>query len=203
MRDLNECRAEVFRRSEKRIKARRRRTVRTLAICIPLVLCLASLPLLSGIFPGSTRDPVATVTTLSAPAGVQPESFTCSVAKITVSGPDFSRSITEISDIGPVADKFLAYSTYSAGLGAIVNESAQDDNTAATTNSYIQDISTEHSAAASYTVTLVMHDGTKIVYSLAGSILRDLSAGQEYVLIPQDAENLAKLLGLPQGKDLP
>lgn len=39
MRELNECRAEVFRRSENRIKARKRRS-RILALCIPLCLLI-------------------------------------------------------------------------------------------------------------------------------------------------------------------
>ena len=39
MRELNECRAEVFRRSEKRIKARKRRNS-VLAWCIPLCLLI-------------------------------------------------------------------------------------------------------------------------------------------------------------------
>lgn len=38
MRELNVCKAEVFRRSEKRIKERRRMRRRVLALCIPLCL---------------------------------------------------------------------------------------------------------------------------------------------------------------------
>lgn len=40
MRELNKCRAEVFRRSEKRIKARKRRR-QMLALCVPLCLLIA------------------------------------------------------------------------------------------------------------------------------------------------------------------
>ena len=38
MREINECTAEVFRRSEKRIKERKRNRNRLLAFCIPLCL---------------------------------------------------------------------------------------------------------------------------------------------------------------------
>lgn len=41
MREINECTAEVFRRSEKRIKERKNIWIRTLAICIPLCLVAA------------------------------------------------------------------------------------------------------------------------------------------------------------------
>lgn len=43
MRELNECTAEVFRRSEKRIKERRKRRSHILVWCIPLALCVAVL----------------------------------------------------------------------------------------------------------------------------------------------------------------
>ena len=41
MRELHECQAEVFRRSEKRIKERKQRRNHILMTCIPLVLCLS------------------------------------------------------------------------------------------------------------------------------------------------------------------
>lgn len=42
MRNLEDCRAEVFRRSEKRIKERKRKRNRVLAWCIPLCLLLVA-----------------------------------------------------------------------------------------------------------------------------------------------------------------
>ena len=41
MRDLQECQAEVFRRSEEKIKARKRTRNRILAVCVPLCLLLS------------------------------------------------------------------------------------------------------------------------------------------------------------------
>ena len=51
MRDLNECQAEVFRRSQQRIYARKQRAKRILLTCIPLVVCVSAIPLfvLSGL----------------------------------------------------------------------------------------------------------------------------------------------------------
>ncbi len=40
MRDLETCKAEVFRRSEEKIKERSRMRRRALTLCVPLVLCL-------------------------------------------------------------------------------------------------------------------------------------------------------------------
>ena len=41
MRNLTECQAEVFRRSEMRIRLRRQRRRKMIAACVPLVLCAA------------------------------------------------------------------------------------------------------------------------------------------------------------------
>ncbi len=46
MKDLNECKAEIFRRSEKRIKARRRVYNSLLVLCIPAVVIIAVLPII-------------------------------------------------------------------------------------------------------------------------------------------------------------
>ena len=53
MRSLQECQAEVFRRSEKRIRTRRR-AIRAVMVCAPLVLCLTAFGL-SGRETGSSQ----------------------------------------------------------------------------------------------------------------------------------------------------
>ena len=54
MRSLQECQAEVFRRSEKRIRTRRR-AIRAVMVCVPLVLCLTAFSLL--VRPGLPSSP--------------------------------------------------------------------------------------------------------------------------------------------------
>jgi len=53
MRELNECKAEVFRRSDNRIKERRRKFNRVLALCVPLCLIITifSVTMLPGMLP--------------------------------------------------------------------------------------------------------------------------------------------------------
>lgn len=62
MRELNECKAEVFRRSDNRIKERRRSRNRILAMCVPLclVLTIFSVMMLPGMLPaGMDKAPEA------------------------------------------------------------------------------------------------------------------------------------------------
>lgn len=40
MRNLEECKAEIFRLGDKKIKQRKKRRMRTLSVCVPLCLCL-------------------------------------------------------------------------------------------------------------------------------------------------------------------
>lgn len=49
MRDLKECKAEVFRRSENRIKARKKLRNRVLSLCIPVCLVIGALLILPGL----------------------------------------------------------------------------------------------------------------------------------------------------------
>ena len=54
MKGLNEYKAEIFRRSESRIKERRRNRNRVLALCIPLCLILVLIP--AAVLPDFTAD---------------------------------------------------------------------------------------------------------------------------------------------------
>lgn len=60
MRDLESCKAEVFRRSENRIKERTRRRRRALTLCVPLVLCLVvGAAVWPALMPGGVKGAVA------------------------------------------------------------------------------------------------------------------------------------------------
>lgn len=58
MREINECTAEVFRRSEKRIKERKRNRNRILAFCVPLCLIVTvwSVMILPAMLPASKSN---------------------------------------------------------------------------------------------------------------------------------------------------
>ncbi|MGN1083092.1 MAG: hypothetical protein ACI4SJ_06045 [Candidatus Avispirillum sp.] len=59
MRDLNECRDEIFKRGEERIKARRKKVRRTLMCCVPLCLTVAVLCALLPVFLNGGGAPAA------------------------------------------------------------------------------------------------------------------------------------------------
>lgn len=69
MRNLEDCKAEVFRRSEERIKERKRKRTRVLACCIPLCLLLVA----SGIYMRPLFEPMDEIGGINAGPTAMPD----------------------------------------------------------------------------------------------------------------------------------
>lgn len=111
MRDLNECQAEVFRRSEQRIKERKQRRKHILLACVPLVLCMT---LFAAFFSQNTKtaapeDAAVNEAPMEWPAGNWDWSSNYSVLRIDVSGLDFSKTYTETADITLISEQLCSY----------------------------------------------------------------------------------------------
>lgn len=199
MRNLMECQAEVFRRSEKRIKERKQRRKHVLMACIPLVLCLGvfsviALPDLKMSAPTSNGS----VDLYSAGAQeiqTENQSFVCSLAEIQVTGPDFSKTYRKVSDILEISDYLHSFGyrgmeSNSAASGDLTDEevSESDDSFG-----YIADC-----VAPGYKITLVMHEGGEEVYYLLGDTLENQITGQSFTLYQKQVEKLKELLGIPE-----
>ena len=197
MRNFEERKAEVFRRSEKRIKERKQRRNHILMACIPLVLCITILG--AFLFPGATPEDPGIIG--SAGGGLTEEKFeslSCPIAKITITGGNFSQTYREVEDLLLISDQLYSYgsrgeetngTTYDgiASEGADRGESADDIYGNITDNSNV-----------AYTITLVTHEGVKTEYQLAGKTLENLTTKQTYHLSQTQANELYELLGIPQ-----
>ena len=202
--------AEIKRRSEIILEARRKRRRRILLTCVPLTLCavLASALALPGILTEQNREPMAGGAMESAGEGL-----TCGVIKIEISGPDTSRTYTAAEDIRRIVDGINAcredqseYSGMDVPMGAV----SQDDGQANGTGSQVQAESVpekhtftfttgEEIAPEGYTVTFITDEGSGPEYCFAGNMLTDLSTGQIYPLTQKQAEKLRDLLGISDG----
>lgn len=183
MRNLAECQAEVFRRSEKRINERKQRRKHILLVCVPLVLCLA----LWGVFspPQAARDPAAVEPAM----GVENSaSLTCSIVKITVSGNGFSADYTDTTDLLQISDQLnLCTATPSAPSsykGETTKYEAHEDFIYAT--------------AIPYNITVISHQGETTQYQLSGNTLKNISEDRTYILTPAQASKLLEVLKIPQ-----
>ena len=200
MRNLNECQAEVFRRSEKRIKQRKQRRKHILMVCIPLVLCLTALGtyLFPGTAPEDPRYPLSNESAMGGLTGDRYESFTCPIAKITVTGSGLSRSYTDVADLLLISDQLYACGIRGSGTHGTTNDGVADEGEDRKENGDIFSGSVADSSNIAYTITLITHEGVKTEYRLAGKTLKNLTANQTYTLSQTQVNELQELLGIPQ-----
>ena len=183
MRNLAECQAEVFRRSEKRINARKQRRKHILFACFPLALCF-------GIFgwffspEDAAQDPLVIEPAMGTSTNA---STACTIAKITVLGNGVSVLHTDTTTLIQISD-FLGRCT---GLPTAPGSTAEETLKDSLDKEY------SYSANSACTVTLVTHWGETTQYRLSGSILTDMTDGQAYTLTREQETQLRKLLGIP------
>lgn len=166
MRTLHECQAEVFRRSEERIRARRR-AARALLVCLPLILCITAfslfvLPDLAALpgEPGSKNDSAA-----PPPA----------VCRIDVSGAGQVTSVTDQARIRAITD-------------ALTELNVSPD--APPGDSDIPEVS------GGCTIVLVSEDSSQTAYLLTRQSLTNRDTGHTVNLTQTQAAELTALLGL-------
>ena len=197
MRELHECQAEVFRRSEKRIKERKQRRRRILMTCIPLVLCLTIFG--TFLFPQLNNN-------MQAPEGMpesetqaamgqdENQSMTCSIVEIKVSGNGVSIRYTDVADLLLISDQLNTYGTREPETSGTTNEDGSDRSENA--DDVVGGVA--DSANAAYTITLVTHEGEKTEYQLIGNTLLNQTTNQAYTLTYEQAKELREILGAPQ-----
>lgn len=166
MRTLHECQAEVFRRSEERIRARRR-AARALLVCLPLILCITAfglfvLPDLAALpgEPGSKNDSAA-----PPPA----------VCRIDVSGAGQVTSVTDQARIRAITDALTELNVSPDALsgGSDIPE-----------------------ASGGCTIVLVSEDSSQTAYLLTRQSLTNRDTGHTVNLTQTQAAELTALLGL-------
>lgn len=196
MRNLNECQAEVFRRSEKRIKERKQRRNHILMACIPLVLCITlfSAFLLPGVLPEDAKD--------AGPAGEvnedKSESLACAYTKIDVTGNGISLSYTEASDVLNISNQLTSYMVNEpesnlTGSEEIRGEDFQDGTE---DDLHFGMTGATSAAGAGYVITLTLHEGGTIAYRLSGNSLLDMAENKTYKLTQAQLKELNELLGI-------
>ena len=197
MRNFEERKAEVFRRSEKRIKERKQRRNHILMACIPLVLCITLLG--AFLFPGATpEDPSFNG---SAGGGLTEEKFeslSCPNAKITVTGGNFSQTYKEVEDLLLISDQLYSYGSRGPETNGTTDDGIASEGE--DRKEHADDIYgniTDHSNVT-YTITLVTHEGVKTEYRLAGKTLENLTTKQTYHLSQTQVNELYELLGIPK-----
>ena len=197
MRELHECQAEVFRRSEKRIQKRKQRRNQLIMACLPLVLCITILG--AFLFPGATpEDPSFNG---SAGGGLTEEKFeslSCPIAKITVTGGNFYQTYKEVEDLLLISDQLYSYGSRGSETNGTTDDGIASEGEDRKENADDVSGSVADSANIAYTITLITHEGVKTEYQLVGKTLKNLTTKQTYNLSQTQVNELYELLGIPQ-----
>ena len=169
MRSLQECQAEVFRRSEKRIRTRRR-AIRAVMVCVPL--CLTAFSLL--VRPGLP----------SSPDGAPPKNNAASpppaVCRIDVSGAGQVTSITDEGRVRAIADTLAA-------LNGTLGAEPPGGSESAGAESLTITLFAEDGPQAVYRLT--DDTLTNITTGSAMALTREQSAALSALLAPEAADN--------------
>lgn len=206
MRDLMECQAEVFRRSEKRIKAGKRRRKHMLAACIPLVLCLGLVLLADGgragengsALPESAADgAILEVADPGSPEFSQVETATPSQSgNGTVSGVGFA-GIAQIHVKGmeePITDGETLVKIASILHGEYRGQQdVQETDDGENLKTETMHSQTEN---RTYRLEVKLRDGTVREYTLTGNVLEAPATGESRNLETSEVLELYALLGI-------
>ncbi len=197
MREINECTAEVFRRSEKRIKERKRNRNRILALCIPLCLIVTvwSIMILPAMMPANKSNNSAGEG-MDMMGGVDGTDAAFVRVEVMSTGTATQSTILK-DDVDEVAQIYYTVqsSFVSSGGGnkESVNEEAEDD--ALTENKdYSQSGTTNLSSG--FRIIFTTENGTQTIYSLSGDKLINETTKQETTLTEDQRSNLLDMLGL-------
>jgi len=190
MRNFEERKAEVFRRSEKRIKERRARRNHILMTCIPLVLCLT----IFGAFLFPQMDdlrqaPESSNEQFSGAMGTD-EVGGLFAGSVEVSGNGVSSYYTSVENVQGIMRLIN-------GIVAVPETNDGDD-----LRDYITDESTstdknENYQENCYKIVVKRSDKTSTEYLLVGSVLIDQTTQQEYPVSEDAMKDLKNALGIP------
>ena len=189
MRDLMECQAEVFRRSEKRIKARKQRRNHILMACVPLVICVTLAFVLKPIMPSNQKTEPED-TTQQESTGLPESGGMMASNSVAVIGAGFSNNVTLVEDFREITSLLESITT---GSG--------DRNNATTDEPLYGDASDVDGAApmsGGYLVTVIGEDGTETVYRLDGLGLVNQTTNERFLMDAETGSLLNNALGIPQ-----
>lgn len=195
MREINECTAEVFRRSEKRIKERKRNRNRILALCIPLCLIVTvwSVTILPAMLPAG-KDSAAEGMMNDTAAEDSAGSIVCSYTEVEVQGegdsPEYYEKITDKVEITKI---FSAVHAHFPEKDDAVQDGMEPDGEAAEDN---DDKIDSTNRTSGYVITFSDADGNQTVYNLHGNDLLNVNTDETVTLTNHQVAELKEALGL-------
>ena len=198
MRNFEERKAEVFRRSEKRIKERKRNRIRILAMCIPicLVITVWSIVILPAMFPANKSNNSAGEG-MDIMGGVDGTEAAFVRVEVVSTGTVTQSSIQK-DDVNEVAQIYYSVQSSFVNSGGgnkeSAKEEAEDDVLTEENKDYLQSGTTNLSSG--YRIIFTTENGAQTTYLLTGDKLVNEATKQETILTEDQRSNLLNMLGL-------
>lgn len=186
MRELNECTAEVFRRSENRIKQRKRKRNHILTLCIPVCLVAVLWSVMLSQEKTSVSMDDASKESMEMVAESNGTSKVHSYVAVEVQN---SRTSSE--------DKKIEDSVQITEIYSLMQELYETDGGETTEDYTIYGHETSGTSTTdTYTIIFISEDGSKTSYRLYGGCLTNEETGESVSLNENQLVELQKVLGL-------
>ena len=196
MRDLMECQAEVFRRSEKRIRERKQRRNHILMACVPVVFCAALQFALKPIMPSNQKTEPED-TTQQESTGLPESGGMMASNSVAVIGSGFSNNVTMLEDFQAITGIIESITTGSSDRNnATTDEPLYGD--ASDVDGAASDVDGAAPMSGGYLVTVIGEDGTETVYRLDGLSLVNQTTNERFLMDAETGSLLNNALGIPQ-----
>lgn len=198
MKDFQERRAEIFRRSEKRIAQRRRRN-RAIMSCVPLVICIAvlsavKLPFLSAHKDGTNSPSEQIAMDTAAPSDGASDSVICSAVKIQASGAEgiFSKTVEDPEQIEAITS--IIESIYVGADTSSKEDTPPDCAVPSGSGAAGSSSPGDNKAYMVYTITVELSDGSERSYTVSDERFTDVESGVHVLLSDAQLQELMSLL---------
>lgn len=194
MRNLNECQAEVFRRSEKRIKERKQRRKHILMACIPLVLCITIfgafiMPNMGFINFSDKQAPESNYEQFSGAMGSDGVAGLFA-GSVEVSSNGISHYYTSVEDVQGIMSLLNS-------IVAVPETNDGDESSDLVTEDDASTDLKENYKDKGYKILVKRSDGSSTEYLLVGSLLIDQNTQEEFHLSEDTYFELKDALGIP------
>ena len=215
MRNLDERKAEIFRRSENRIKERKRNRNRIFALCVPLCLCIAILSVIYLPDMMISPDKSNTAEDMNMAGGVENSSgfiytsFEITSTKVAKSDTD-KQNIENIYNIIQSAFADNDYSDDVEQETADKSEFPQEQKPSTQKGesalkgdeNFSTDLVEFFSKGVTYTLTFTADNGQKIVYTLCDNILTNETTNESVTVTEDQLKDLyTKVFTVTYGKE--
>lgn len=190
MRNLNECQAEVFRRSEKRIKARKKRRNHVLMTCVPLALCVSVLAVF--VLSGGKRSAPESIDPTVIP--LQNEIVQSSTMKIEVSGQGRTKAYTDPEVVMTVYTQLYGY--YCASTEDSMGTGAAGGNEFTGKHGITSEVTSSPAGRNGYQIVITLENGSKLSFDLDGMVLTVRNTNRSYTLTHYQYKVLTEILDI-------